>query len=381
MKSNIRGWIGVCAAAGLLAACGGGSGSSTDTPSTSDPWKDVSAAIDANAAGFPAGLTVEIATAQGVVFSKQVGAFSGDTRGEIGSSSKWISATAILRLVDRGALSLDTRTADLLVDGTGQPWSGNLGSATLRDLLSFQTSIEGETSAAAGLPTLAASVAYVYEDQKASARPPGTYFSYGNNHLKIAARMAEVATGKTWAQIFDDELRVPLAWSDSTAFTFNAPPSNPNPAGGLVTTGREYMRFLVMQLRRGLDGNDRLLSEASIAAQRAEQWRPSTVIAYSPYVVALGKDYHYGLGVWRECETPADATACDAALRVSSTGAFGFAPWIDVQADYAAAIMTRQPTAPGTGDNVRTSEALEAALAPLIPAALRQNPPLIRPVP
>lgn len=363
----------------LMCACGGGGSNAPTAPAATDPWQAVSAAIDSAAARFPAGLTVEIATPQGVVYSKQVGAFSNDSFGEVASASKWVSASVILRLVEQGVLSLDTRTADLLRDNAGQPWSGNLGAATLRDLLSFQTSIAAETSAATLAPTLAEAVNLIYDSQKGVARPPGTWFAYGNNHLRIAARMAEVAAGKPWALIFDEQLRAPLGWSAATAFTFGASADNPNPAGGLVTSGREYMRFLAMQLRRGLDGNNRLLAETTIDTQRAEQWRPTTVILFSPYT-SLGKSYHYGLGVWRECDAPTDIAACDAALRVSSTGAFGFAPWIDVQGGYAAAVMTRQPTQQGTSDFV-PSEDLKAALATLVPAALAQNPPVIRAVP
>jgi serine-type D-Ala-D-Ala carboxypeptidase/endopeptidase len=362
-----------------LCACGGGGSSASTAPPAADPWQAVSAAIDAAATRFPSGVTVEIATPQGVVYSKRVGAFSNDSFGEVASASKWVSASVILRLVEQGVLTLDTRTADLLRDNAGQPWSGNLGVATLRDLLSFQTSIAADTSAAAGAPTLAEAANVIYEAQKSVARPPGTWFVYGNNHLRIAARMAEVAAGKPWAQIFDEQLRLPLGWSAATAFTFGASVNNPNPAGGLVTSGREYMRFLTLQLRRGLDGSNRLLAAATIDAQRAEQWRPTTVILFSPYT-SLGKSYHYGLGVWRECDAPADIAACDAALRVSSTGAFGFAPWIDVQGDYAAAVMTRQPTQQGSSDFV-PSEDLKAVLATLVPAALAQRPPVIRAVP
>lgn len=311
--------LALCCLLLLLCACGGGGSSAPMAPPAAEPWQAVSAAIDAAAARLPSGLTVEIATPQGVVYSKRVGAFSNDSFAEGASASMWVSALVILRLVEQGLSSLDTRTADLLRGNAGQPWSGNLGSATLRDLLSFQTRVAAETSAATGAPTLAEAANVIYEGQKGIARPPGTWFAHGNKHLRIAARMAEAAAGKLWAQIFDEQLRVPLVWSAATAFTFGAPVSNPNPAGGLVASGRE-------------------------------------------------------------CDAPRDITACDAALRVSSTGAFGFAPWIDVQGDCAAAVMTRQPTQQGTGDFV-PSEDLKAVLATLIAAALAQNPPVIRAVP
>jgi CubicO group peptidase (beta-lactamase class C family) len=375
----------------LVNACGGGGSAaapapspvatSNPTPSPSppaNPWVAVDAAINAAAVQFPSGVTVEVATTQGVVYSKQVGAYSSDTFGEIASASKWVTGTVLLRLVDQGALSLDTKTKDLLTTN-GQAWSGNLGEATLRDLLSFQTGIPSDLDAANTTTSLQAAVDAIYAARSATAQPPGTYFAYGNSHMRIAARMAEVRTGKPWAQIFNEQLRDPLGWSANTAYTFSAPINNPNPAGGLVTTGKEYMRFLVMQLRKGLDGNTRLLPAALIDEQRKEQWRAGTVIFFSPYT-SMGKSYHYGLGLWRECDTPSAAPACDAKLRVSSTGAFGFAPWIDVQGNYAAAVMTRQPGQTGNGD-FKPSEDLKAALAPLIPAALAQNPPVIRPVP
>jgi CubicO group peptidase (beta-lactamase class C family) len=364
-----------------LAACGGGGGDSTP-PTTSPPstgvWSAVDAALDSSAAQFPNGLTVEIATPLGVVYSRQVGAFSNDTFGEIASASKWVSGTVMLRLVDQGILSLDTRTKDVLVDANGQAWSGNLGEATLRDLLSMQSGINGDLNAADSAATLKDAVDVIYTTLGPTSKPPGAIFAYGSTHWRIAARMAEVRTGKNWNQIFAEQLQTPLNWSAGTVFSQNGTLANPNPAGGLATSGREYMRFLMLQLRKGLDGSTRLLSSSLIDEQRSEQWRVSTQIFFSPYA-ALGKSYHYGLGNWRECDTPSDVARCDAALRVSSTGGKGFAPWIDVQAGYAGLIMTRQNSGGTAG--IQASEDLKAKLAPLIPAALAQNPPVIRPVP
>jgi CubicO group peptidase (beta-lactamase class C family) len=154
---------------------------------------------------------------------------------------------------------------------------------------------------------------------------------------------------------------------------------NPNPAGGLKTTGIEYMRFMMLQLRKGLDGTTRLLPESLIDEQRKDQFSPSspkTTISYSPYQAA-GLQYHYGLGNWRECATPDNPGACDAALRVSSTGTYGWAPWIDVQENYAAIIMTKQPLQ-GT---IIPSEDLKVELSGLIPGILAGSPPVIRAVP
>ena len=52
----------------------------------------------------------------------------------------------------------------------------------------------------------------IYDDQGPSASAPGSYFYYGNTHLRIAARMAEVATGKGWNQIYTEQVRTPLGF-------------------------------------------------------------------------------------------------------------------------------------------------------------------------
>ena len=47
------------------------------------------------------------------------------------------------------------------------------------------------------------------------------------------------------------------------------------------------MRFLVMQLRQGLDGHQRLLTQAAIAQQRRDGYGPATTLQYSPYAAIL----------------------------------------------------------------------------------------------
>lgn len=53
-------------------------------------------------------------------------------------------------------------------------------------------------------------------------------------------------------------------------------------------------------------------------------------------------------------------------IRWSSTGAFGWAPWVAADSSYAAVIMTRQPS----DGSILPSENLKAQLDPLIRQAL-----------
>ncbi len=372
-------------------ACGGG-GSIGGNPGSGpavDPWAALTAAVQgaqsqfpgapamANLPAAPAGLTVEVLTADGVVYSKTFGAFNNQTYTAVASASKMVSGTVLLQLVDKGALSLDTKTKDLLKDRTGQPWSGNMGEIKLRHLLSFTSGINGDVLASEPATiTLEEAVTRIYEDQRTSASVPGSTFYYGSTHLRIAARMAEVATGKSWRQLFDENLRIPLGWSSLSTYGGG---TNPNPAGSLACTGLEYTRFLMMQVRKGLDGSTRLMSEELVNQRRQDAFGPATTIAYTPYVL-LQRTNHYGFGNWVETQNGAAPSATNPIQRVSSTGKFGWAPWLEIGIgqNWAAIIMCQQPDA---SLSFLPSENLKLQLAPLIQAAVAQHPPVVRTVP
>jgi CubicO group peptidase (beta-lactamase class C family) len=364
----------------LAMACGGG-GSSSSTPPPpppSDPWAAVTSAIQTAQSQFPNGLCVEVTSPAGVVYSHGAGGFTNQDAVLVASASKWVSSTVILRLVQAGAFphGLDTQTKELLVDDSGAPWTGNMGEISLRHLLSFTSGISGDDSASENVfITLDAAVKRIYADFAATASAPGSYFYYGNTHLRIAARMAEVATGRRWAQIFTEQLHDPFGWSATSIYSGGGP--NPNPAGGLRCTGLEYMRFVMMQLRGGLDGTQVILTPDLVAAQRTDGYDAGTTLAYSPYYDKIGKTYHYALGNWLETAGGGGPTASDPVLRYSSTGTFGWAPWVAADGAYGGVIMTQQPL---EGDTV-PSENLKAQLDPLIRAALAQHPPVIRTVP
>jgi hypothetical protein len=136
------------------------------------------------------------------------------------------------------------------------------------------------------------------------------------------------------------------------------------------------MRFLVMQLRNGLDGTQTFLAPASILAQRTDGYGPATTLAYSPYMAAAGRAYHYALGNWLETTYGGAPSPTDPLLRHSSTGTFGWAPWITADGAYGGIIMTLQAQG-----NTNPSEALKAQLDPLVRAALAQAPSVVRSVP
>jgi CubicO group peptidase (beta-lactamase class C family) len=334
-----------------LAACGDG-GSGDDPPVADNPF----AAVDATAraayqAEGLAGMGLAIYNHDGVkVFEQMYGHFTPDTRVAIASASKMVSGLTLFRLMDQGYLTLDSTTGQVL------GWTGDQGAITLRQLLSFTSGLAPENQCTYdSTVTLDQCVAEI--SARALIATPGTEFDYGSVHLDVAGRMAEVVTGKSWNELFAQEIRDPLGLPADIAYYANpvkmTNTDNPLLAGGLVVSMNEYEHFLHLVYDKG----DTLLAPRIFDTQTIEPY-PNVVIGTSP-----APSLRYGLTAWLECSTP--QTGCH---QISSPGAFGFTPWIDRDAGYYA-ILGMQDMA-----NFRThfGGKLEQQLKPLIVQALQQ---------
>ena len=70
-------------------------------------------------------------------------------------------------------------------------------------------------------------------------------FAYGGNSMQVAGRMAEIASGKSWDQLFQDEVTAAVhAGTDHAAGIDNPPPyvhvNNPRIAGGVRSVLHDY---------------------------------------------------------------------------------------------------------------------------------------------
>ncbi len=294
------------------------------------------------------------------VFEQMYGDFSADQRIPIASASKLVAGLTILRLVDQGKLSLDSTTEKVL------GWQGPQSAITLRQLLSFTSGLSPKDlcTIRPGI-TLAECVETISKEKPVA--PPGTRFDYGSTHLAVAARMAEVVTGKTWNDLFADELRAPLGiGADALFYTWPRQPqgtTNPLIAGGLQMTMNEYAHVLDLEYHRGVYRGTRLISDALFSAQATEPY-PNAGIGSSP-VKQVGLNYHYGLANWLLCPPPASECAVQ-----SSPGAFGFTPWVDRPGGYYAILGMDVGGLRSTGV-VKFSVELAEKLRPMIPKAMR----------
>jgi CubicO group peptidase (beta-lactamase class C family) len=246
-----------------------------------------------------------------VVCEVYTGGFGVTTEVPLVSAAKWLSAATILTLVDDGRLKLDEPIGKRL-----SYFKGNLGAITLRQLLSLTSGLPGlhpcMTRADLTLDECARDIA----KQARLSGPPGSAFAYGGMGFTVAGRLAEVADGKPWAEVFRARMAEPLGMRH-TGYGATA---NPMLSEGLAySTAEEYSRMLQMVLDGGTWDGRRILSAEAVEEMTRDQ-TAGAEIAASPRGTTT-----YGLGCWRDVVDSATGRA----LVLTSPGAGGFIPWIN----------------------------------------------------
>lgn len=225
------------------------------------------------------------------------------------SAAKWLTAAALLAVVDRGALQLDSRAVELFPQAPATTANISIG-----QLLSHTSGLLwfSRCMGRAGT-TLQECAGEILESDLHFA--PGSGFFYAGTPFTVAGAMAERALGLSWAEIFHTTLAEPLAMS-RTSYG-----SGPNPAlseGAVVSTLDEYGRFAQMILDQGVYAGRRVLSQNAIREMR-RNWSAGAPIVSSPR-----GELPYGLGVWLDA---VDGAGLGTVL--SSPGAGGFVPLVD----------------------------------------------------
>jgi hypothetical protein len=282
----------------------------------------------------------------GKSFTYNYGASTSQTRYESASTSKMISAAIILRQVDAHRLSLTDHPQQYIttIPNTQVPgWpispSEGLYGLTLSQLLSFTSGLVTEHSClysdspSSGSPpfTFEGCVLAIALKNTGNGKTPGQEFSYSGSNLQVAGLMAVEAAGMaSWQEVFT-EFKTQTGLFPTSTYDF---PSTQNPAlaGGMHWTGEEYMAFL-----RALS-HGTLLSSNMLSQMLTDQ-TASTTRGASPIYSRLGFDWHYGFGLWHECDNP--VYNCVPGTRVSSPGAFGAYPFWDRSKGYFG-IVARQ---------------------------------------
>lgn len=283
------------------------------------------------------GAYLMVARADDMLYEKGFGGYASDTQLNVASASKWVTSAVLMSLVEAGQLKVDSRWSELEA-GLTEDKAG----ITLAQMLSHTSGMAGITTDPIDLQlpvdiTLgeaAHRIALVPLEY-----PPSTTFNYGGAAFQVAGALAEKAAGKSWEQIFQQRIALPLGMQNSY-YTHPLPQmngrvgmTNPNLQGGLQTTPADYWKFLTMIADKGRIGSSRVFDEKTIA--KMEQTRLGTVTKKVP-LPGVNPEFEYGLGLW--CEVVEVDGQCSV---VSSPGAWGTYPWIDRRSDVRGLLVVK----------------------------------------
>lgn len=266
--------------------------------------------------------TLLVESNNGTQFTHSTGESTNSTLYRSASTSKIVTATVILSLVQQGVLSLDDHPQDYI---DFWPSSGNHALITLKHLLSFTSGLS-EESICLNLPNV--SFTHCVElilDKNSVISGPGTEFYYASTHLQVAGLMAINASGmNNWAQVFNNFKLETQLFPNAT---YDLPSiNNPRLAGGMHWQATEYLDFLRSLYKQ------QVLSAESLDLMMSDYTSHANFV-YSPVSDEnVLSHWHYGLGLWLECT--AKQLDCSPTARVSSLGAYGAYPFIDFEHKY-----------------------------------------------
>ncbi len=263
------------------------------------------------------------------IYEHYFGSYSASTNIPIASASKWLSALTIQRLVEQGKLHWSDTVGQYFPNAPaatraitlGQMFSHTSGITTVD---ASCVGDRGTTLDACAQQILALPLLYT----------PGTRFAYTGNAMQVGGRMAEIATGEPWSQIFSEQLTGPLAMPNTSFLTASASPvsfgsNNPQIAGGVKATAGDYLHVVQMVAQHGAWNGTQFLSGAGLTDMQRDQTHGVPVLI-TPDPQAVG----YGYGEWRNLN---DANGN--AVQVSSTGKFGTSPWVDNETGVSAVFL------------------------------------------
>jgi CubicO group peptidase (beta-lactamase class C family) len=285
----------------------------------------------------------------GIAHTRGYGAFAADRVFLIASAGKPISAGVLMRLDDQGLLDVDAPIGTYVAGR----WGEEKAAITVAQLLSNSSGLVGliegplyepyrcQYSPAGALTSCAREI---YEaDDADDVVPPDTRFRYGGAQWQLAGGIAEVVSGKSWAELVRETYAGPCGtkslgyanpFSSGSGFrypswfqgdTASLPSTlNPNIEGGAYITVEDYGKILLLHLRGGLCGDARVLSEGAVRRMRED--RIGAVYGGETGLPGLEG---YGLGWW--IERADDGVA-------ASPGLYGAIPWIDERRGYGAFI-------------------------------------------
>jgi CubicO group peptidase (beta-lactamase class C family) len=314
--------------------------------------------------GTVPGVSLLLAHKGEVIFKEAFGKFAVDQKALMASSSKPVTATVVMALLDHGKLALDDPIEKYLPEFKGITIQGKPPAKlpTVRHVLSNMSGLPGDLFAESLLKRLRSGVGKAQEAAKDAekdlvtsknrpsmipsgnrslaesvrelakhglATEPGAEFHYCTMGFNVAARVAEAAGGQPFEKLAQEAVFEPLGLANTRYTPFGLQSLTKSPVlpngesrfimagGGMSSTLDDFAAFYQMHLNNGTYRGQRILSESSARAMRTRQGKLELLMA-GPY----GNDY--GLSFFLDrLDDKAEAHA------ITHPGLFGTTPWLD----------------------------------------------------
>ncbi len=297
-----------------------------------------------------------------VIFKEAFGNLTLDSKAQMASSSKPVTSTLLMILVDQDKLALDDPLEKYLPEFKGIQLHGKPPAKlpTVRNVISNMSGLPGDFLTESLMKRLRKGVGKADEPDVAKgknandprtqffsgknrtladsvrtlaagglATEPGAEFHYCTMGFNVAARVAEVVAGKPFEKVIQTELFDPLGMTHTQFVSFGLPkltgstslPAGENrfimAGGGMTSTLDDFAAFYQMHLNRGTYLGRRILSERSADEMRTRQGKLDLLMS-GPY----GNDY--GLAFFLNGMDPNGR-----ARVITHPGLFGTTPWLD----------------------------------------------------
>lgn len=133
---------------------------------------------------------------------------------QIGSTTKMLTATAILRAVEQGKLSLDDKLIDQVpgINYTSSWWQD----ISIRDLLTHQTGLEDEYDDSHLNQELVDFLTTNYPVENGMMNQAGKFFNYSNPNYSYLGAVLEQVYNTEYAQVMQQQVFQPLNMSTAT---------------------------------------------------------------------------------------------------------------------------------------------------------------------
>ena len=245
------------------------------------------------------GLSAVVVEGDAVLFTGAYGfadrdagrAMTADTPVAIGSTTKGMTALAVLQLVEQGRVDLDAPVTRYLPDfALADPRAAAI---TLRQLLSMSAGLPPSNRMDGNQDEIALEREVAGLATVALNRAPGSGYEYANDGFNVAGLVVQRLSGVPYERYLEEHLFAPLGMGHSTFDPAlgaalglaqgyghhrgaTVPLRTPltrgyNPTGGTLTSAADVGRYLRALLNGGTLEGARVLTPASIAAM----WTPS----------------------------------------------------------------------------------------------------------